>query len=140
MCIFCSIIRGDSPASFVHQDEICVAFMNIRPIHTGEFIIIPRDHIDHFTDLPDATAAHIMLVAQRVGRRLQKEFKPLRIGYVVHGFGVAHAQLNVVPLHHPSDIISARHITNDANELKISEANLAAPSRAELDAVAARLR
>jgi diadenosine tetraphosphate (Ap4A) HIT family hydrolase len=26
-CIFCAIIRGDAPATFVHEDEMIVAFM-----------------------------------------------------------------------------------------------------------------
>lgn len=113
--------------------------MNIRPINPGEFMVIPRKHIDHFTDLPDELACHIMLVAQRLGRNVLREFEPLRIGYVVHGFGVPHAHLNVVPLHQGSDIISAKHVVLDDDGFKISLENLDAPERSELDAIALRL-
>jgi len=139
MCIFCSIISGETAASFLHQDEHCLAFMNIRPINQGEFMVIPREHIDHFTDLPDELACHILCTAQRLGKNLLREFQPSRIGYVVHGFGVPHAHLNVVPLHQGSDIISAKHVVVDDGGFRISLENLAAPERSELDEIASRL-
>ena len=139
MCIFCSIAKGESKASFLYQDEHCLAFMNIRPINPGEFMVIPRKHIDHFTDLPDELASHILLVAQRLGRNLLREMKPKRIGYVVHGFGVAHAHLNVVPLHESDDIISAKHVVVTGHDFVVSVENLAMPDRSELDALALRL-
>lgn len=102
-------------------------------------MVIPRKHIDHFIDLPDELACHIMVVAQRLGRNVLREFEPLRMGYVVHGFGVPHAHLNVVPLHQGSDIISAKHVVLDDNGFTISLENLDAPERSELDAIALRL-
>ncbi|WP_415404018.1 HIT family protein [Tateyamaria sp. SN3-11] len=140
MCIFCQIIAGEAEASFVHQDKLCVAFMNLRPINPGEFMVIPRAHIDHFTDLSDDLAAHIMLVAQRLGRHMQATLSPRRVGYVVHGFGVPHAHLNVVPLMHSNDIISGKHVQVHDTGFEVTLAGLAAPNRAELDAMAARLR
>lgn len=139
MCVFCQIANGEIRASFLHQDENCLAFMNIRPINPGEFMVIPRVHIDHFTDLPDDLACHILLVAQRLGRNLLRELKPLRVGYVVHGFGVPHAHLNVVPLHHGSDIISAKHVVVTDRGFDVSLENLPVPDRHELDELARRL-
>jgi len=101
-------------------------------------MVIPREHIDHFTSLPDDLAAHIMVVAQALARRLLEEFRPTRVGYVVHGFGVPHAHLNVVPLHKPGDIISAKHVVLDPDGWHISQENIPVPTREELDAVAAR--
>jgi histidine triad (HIT) family protein len=139
MCIFCSIAKGESAASLLYQDQHCLAFMNIRPINPGEFMVIPRKHIDHFTDLPDELACHILVVAQRLGRNLLRELKPQRVGYVVHGFGVAHAHMNVVPLHESSDIISAKHVVITGNSFSISEEKLSIPDRKELDALAEQL-
>jgi histidine triad (HIT) family protein len=107
-CIFCEIVAGRAPASFVHQDELVAAFMTLHPTAPGECLVIPRAHVDHFTDLPDATAQHIMGVAQRIGRRLREVFHPERVGFVVHGYGVAHAHLIIVPQHGPHHITSDR--------------------------------
>ena len=32
-CVFCDIVAGTAPASIVYQDDIVVAFMDIRPLH-----------------------------------------------------------------------------------------------------------
>ena len=138
-CVFCAIRDGTEPASLVFEDAECLAFMNIRPIRPGECMVIPRAHIDHFVDIPDLLAAHIMVVAQRLARAQMKVFRPLRVGYVVHGFGVPHAHLNCVPLHDGSDIISARHIVTD-HAFAISETGLDAPARDLLDTQAQQLR
>jgi histidine triad (HIT) family protein len=107
-CIFCEIVAGRAPASFVHQDELVAAFMTLQPTAPGECLVIPRAHVDHFTDLPDATAQHIMGIAQRIGRRLREVFRPERVGFLVHGYGVAHAHLIIVPQHGPHHLTSDR--------------------------------
>ncbi|MBY5932196.1 HIT family protein [Tateyamaria omphalii] len=139
-CVFCAIIAGDAPASVVHRDDRCIAFMNLRPLHIGEFMVIPLVHIDHFTDMPDDLAAHIMVVGQRLGRRMMEVYNPKRVGYVVHGFGVPHAHLNVVPLHESSDIVSAKHIVGTEAGFRIAHDAVPLRCRADLDADAAKLR
>ncbi|WP_147106152.1 HIT family protein [Tateyamaria sp. syn59] len=139
-CVFCAIVAGTSPASVVHRDAQCMAFMNLRPLHRGECMVIPLVHIDHFTDMPDDLAAHIMVVGRRLGRRMMRAFAPKRVGYVVHGFGVPHAHLNVVPLHDSSDIVSAKHIVSTDSGLRIAHDAVPLRTRADLDADAAVLR
>lgn len=107
-CIFCEIVAGRARASFVHEDELVVAFMTLQPTAPGECLVIPRAHVDHFTDLPDATAQHIMAVAQRIGRRVREVFRPERVGFLVHGYGVAHAHLIIVPQQGPHHLTSDR--------------------------------
>ena len=62
-----------------------MAFMSIRPTTPGECLVIPKAHVDHFTDLDDMTAQRIMVVAQHIGRRLRSVFNPLRVGKVDFG-------------------------------------------------------
>src|SRR3954471_6816236 len=84
-CIFCEIVADRAPASFVYRDELISAFMTLQPTAPGECCVIPNAHVDHFTDLPDAIAAHIVIVAQSIGRQMRKTFSPERVGYLVHG-------------------------------------------------------
>ena len=94
-CIFCQIVEGTSPASIICQDDRVMAFMSIRPTTPSECWIIPKTHVDHFTDLDDDTAQRIMVVGQHLGRRIMSVFKPLRVGMLVHGFGVPHAHFKL---------------------------------------------
>ena len=107
-CVFCDIIARRAPVSMVYEDSNVAGFMTLRPTAPGECLVIPRVHVDHFTDLDEDLAARVMVVALRLGRRVREVFKPMRVGFVVHGFGVPHAHLIVVPQHGPHDITSCR--------------------------------
>ena len=134
-CIFCRIVAGDAPASVVYEDERVMALMNIRPIHPGELMVIPKEHVDHFCDLADDLACHMLAQAQRLSRNLRERLKPRRVGLVVHGFGVPHAHLIVVPLHEPNDIVSAKHIHVEGGQIKFGDEHLN-ETREELDRLA----
>ena len=132
-CIFCKIVAGDEPASVVYQDDLIMALMTLHPTRPGEFMIIPKEHIDEFCDLPDDLACHIIKHAQRLSRNLRSEFSPKRVGLVVHGFGVPHAHLIVVPQHDETDIVSGRHVVVEGSEVMFRASHLPTPEREELD-------
>ena len=137
-CVFCRIVAGREPCSRVHEDDVSLGFMGIRPARPGELMVIPKEHIDHFCDLPDDLAAHILLVAQRLSRAIRRTLRPRRVGLVVHGFGVPHAHLLVVPQREPTDITSGRHIHLEEGRIAFGTRHLEVP-REELDAIAASL-
>ena len=107
-CVFCKIVAKESPASFVYEDDVVAAFMTLQPTAPGECLVIPKAHVDHFTDLPDDVAQRIMLAAQHIGRRMKESFPLERVGYLVHGYGVAHAHLIIVPQQGPDHLTSDR--------------------------------
>lgn len=132
-CPFCAIVAGHAPASVVYQDDTILAFMTLRPFAAGECTVIPREHIDHFTDVPDAVAQRIMLLAQHIGRRLRTVFAPQRVGMVVHGYGVPHAHLILVPQNGPYDITSAHYAYIDDGRVAFGMKNVPFVPRATLD-------
>ena len=138
-CIFCEIVSGKKPCSRVYEDDISLGFMGIRPLHPGELMVIPKKHIDHFSDIPDEFAAHILIVAQEFSRKIRKVLSPQRVGLVVHGFGVPHAHLSVVPLQRSTDITSARYAHFVDGELAFSEQQVSLASRIALDEIASLL-
>jgi len=138
-CVFCEIVARRAPASMVYEDDAVVAFMGIQPSAPGECLVIPKAHVDHFTDVPDEIAQHIMLVAQRIGRRLRTEFGPERVGFLVHGYGVPHAHLIVVPQHGPYHLTSDRFARIEGGRVVFDLTRIPLADRAELDAHARRL-
>ncbi len=70
-CIFCDILEGKAPASFVYQDETCGAFMDIRPVNPGHVLVVPRRHAVLLTELDEASARQMMRVAQQVDAALR---------------------------------------------------------------------
>jgi histidine triad (HIT) family protein len=138
-CIFCEIVAGRAPVSLIHEDDLVSAFMGIQPTAPGECLVIPKAHIDHFTDLPDALAERIIVVAQRIGRQIRTMFQPQRVGYVVHGYGVAHAHLIIVPQHGPYHLTSDRFARIEDGRIVFDLANVPFADRAQLDAQARAL-
>ena len=114
--------------------------MTLRPTRLGECLLIPREHIDHFTDIPDDLAADMMVIAQRIGRKMLSEFEGGRIGMVVHGFGVPHAHLIVFPQHDISDITSGRFAKIEDGKIVYDHKQIPMLDREVLDEHAGRLR
>jgi histidine triad (HIT) family protein len=138
-CVFCEIVAGRAPASRVYEDDAILSFMTLRPSAPGECLVIPKMHIDHFTDLPDTLAERIMVVAQRIGRRMRSRFPLERVGYLVHGYGVAHAHLILVPQQGPHHLTSDRFARVDDGRVVFDLSRTPQVDRATLDAHAARL-
>jgi histidine triad (HIT) family protein len=124
--LFTRIIDGEIPGRFVWRDERCVVFATIAPIRAGHVLVVPIREVDHWVDLPPDLAAHLMVVAQVVGRAQMSAFSPPRIGLSIAGLEVPHAHLHVVPIDSEAD-------------LDFSRADHAA-SPASLDAAADALR
>jgi histidine triad (HIT) family protein len=65
-CIFCQIVAGQSPASFVYRDERCAAFMDIQPVNPGHLLVVPVAHAASLAELDEDTGVHLARVLQRL--------------------------------------------------------------------------
>ncbi len=96
--IFTRIIDGEIPGRFVWKDDVCVAFLDVRPLARGHVLVVPRDEVDHWVDLSPEVATHLMALAQRVGGAQRELLSPARIGMMIAGFEVPHVHIHVVPM------------------------------------------
>lgn len=124
--LFTRIIAGELPGRFVWKDEHVVAFLTIAPLRPGHVLVVPRREVEHWIDLPDDLAAHLMRVARSVGRAVQAAWSPTRVALLVIGLEVAHVHLHVTPIWTMADT-EFRNADPDA-------------SAADLDAAAQLLR
>ena len=56
-CIFCKILEGEIPGTFVYRDETHAALMDIRPVNPGHVLVVPTQHARYLADLAPAGAA-----------------------------------------------------------------------------------
>lgn len=124
--LFTRIIDGELPARFVWRDDRCVAFLSIAPLRPGHTLVVPIAEVDHWLDVEPDLAAHLMVVAQRVGRAQVAAFSPARVGLIVAGLEVPHCHLHVVPIDREQDLSFANAKPDVTAE--------------ELDSAASRLR
>lgn len=68
-CVFCKIVAGDVPASFVHHGENVVAFEDIAPVMPVHVLVIPKVCVPSVAELgrmSPETLAEMATVAQQV--------------------------------------------------------------------------
>jgi histidine triad (HIT) family protein len=132
-CIFCEIVAGQAPASFVYEDETTLAFLDIQPVNPGHTLIVPKRHAEFLADLDEATGAHLFKVAMRIAAALRRsgvrcEGVNLFLADGEAAFQeVFHVHLHVFP-----------RFAGDP--FKIDADWSVRPARAELDALAAAIR
>ncbi|GGM84839.1 HIT family protein [Dactylosporangium sucinum] len=126
-CIFCAIVAGAAEASFVHQDDDVVAFMDLNPVTPGHLLVIPRSHAVGLADLDEFAGAAVWRVAHRLGRVVRHEGVNLFLADgAAAGQEVFHVHLHVVPRYE-----------GDGFKLVVQPGR---PTRAELDEMAASIR
>lgn len=70
--IFTKIIRKEIPADVVHEDELCLAFRDIRPQAPVHILIIPKKQLPRLNDAgpnDKELLGHLMLVANLVAEK-----------------------------------------------------------------------
>ncbi|MDY6981942.1 MAG: HIT family protein [Pseudomonadota bacterium] len=102
--IFTKILAGELPGHFVWKDATCFAIMTIQPIRAGHLIVMPNEEINHWDDMPETTAAHVMLVAQKLAKGMKAVIPCKRIGVTVIGLEVPHAHVHLIPIDNLMDI------------------------------------
>jgi len=70
-CVFCGIIRGEIPTSFVLRGEGVCAFLDSRPVFKGHVLVVPSTHYDDFHALPAAEMEPYWTAVQRVSRAVE---------------------------------------------------------------------
>lgn len=97
--IFTKIINGEIPCHKVYEDELTFAFMDIQPIQPGMVLVIPKEQIDNYEDLPEETAHAVTTTSQKVMRALRKMYPgKKKIGVQIEGLEVPHAHVKLFPL------------------------------------------
>ena len=101
-CIFCKIIAGDIPSAKIYEDELIYAFLVISPINFGHTLVIPKEHHQSASTIPEETAGRMFRVASRIGILLKRmdEFDAYNLHLAdgtAAGQVVMHAHLHVVP-------------------------------------------
>lgn len=109
-CIFCQIIQKEAPAEILYETEHVFAILDIRPIHFGHALVIPKHHCTDFLSVPGETFHDLMRVSQLIARAVVKTyglkgFNVFSNNGRIAGQSVFHFHMHVVP-RYPGDAIS----------------------------------
>ena len=102
-CVFCRILNNELSSSRVVEDEHTVAFLDIHPISPGHTLVVPRRHVESYTDLSSEEVAQLAQAGRLVAAHLKMTLAgcegvslSLADGTSA-GQEVPHAHLHVIP-------------------------------------------
>ena len=65
-CIFCKIIKGDSPSKRVYEDEEMIIIHDVAPKAKLHYLCIPKTHFALLKEMDDERAAIVARCLQKV--------------------------------------------------------------------------
>lgn len=102
--IFTRIIAGEIPCYKIAEDDRFISFLDIRPLHEGHALAIPKQEVDNIFDLEDDLLADLMLFAKRVANAQRAVIPCQRVGILVVGELVPHAHIHLIPFDRASEM------------------------------------
>ena len=70
-CLFCQIIQGDVAAQMVFEDDVSMAFLDHRPLFPGHCLLVPKEHFETLSDLPEDLVGPLFKNAQLLSRAVE---------------------------------------------------------------------
>ena len=101
-CIFCKIIEGKIPSNTIYEDEDFNVILDLAPATKGHALILPKKHADNLYELPDETAAKVLVLAKKLAKNMKEKLGCDGLNVVqnngeVAGQTVLHYHLHLIP-------------------------------------------
>lgn len=84
-CIFCKVISGEIPGTFLFQDDEIAVFKDINPQAPVHWLVVPKKHISEFIEGDDQLLNKLTLTIKKIIN--DEKISPYRI--VNNGKGAA---------------------------------------------------
>ena len=65
-CVFCAIIRGQSPVAKVYEDNTFLAFMDKYPITSGHTLVLPKYHYGDLFQMTEDEVGNLYRVVHTI--------------------------------------------------------------------------
>jgi histidine triad (HIT) family protein len=101
-CVFCKIVNKQAPASLVYEDDIVIAFLDIRPLSEGHTLVIPKAHYVDIFDIAQKELEAIYDAVKKLAVAIKEATKADGISIIQQngkaaGQDIFHLHVHVVP-------------------------------------------
>ena len=126
-CLFCKIISGEVKSYKVFEDDLVIAFLDIKPLSEGHTLIIPKKHSKDITDIDNESLVRITLTTKQLANTYIEKLnsKGFNIrnssGAIAHQ-DVFHFHMHLIPRYENDGLnLVASHSYNDIDINKVFE-------------------
>lgn len=100
--IFDKIISREIPADIVYEDDMTIAFLDIRPVRKGHTLIVPKKECENIFDADPAVLAAMTITAQKIARAIMHTTEAKGVNLIMNngheaGQEVPHAHMHIIP-------------------------------------------
>ncbi len=101
-CLFCKIVKKETPAEIIYEDDKTMAILDISPRAPGHTMVLPKVHSETILDLPENEIEPLFGAVKKVVQLIQKSLKPegFTIGInhgKISGQVIDHLHIHVIP-------------------------------------------
>jgi histidine triad (HIT) family protein len=101
-CIFCKIVKKEIPSTIIYEDDNFLAFLDVAPANKGHTLVIPKEHHEVYTDIPEDLLKNFSVIVKKVANVVHKNleadgFNIVMNNYKVSGQVVPHAHFHIIP-------------------------------------------
>ncbi|GBG86490.1 hypothetical protein CBR_g41484 [Chara braunii] len=101
-CVFCDIARGRRRARKLHEDDVCLCFLDKNPLAPGHALIIPKGHFSSLRTTPAEVAAAMCALVPRLSTAILEvtgcdSFNLLVNSGINAGQVVFHMHFHIIP-------------------------------------------
>ena len=117
--IFSKIIAKEIPADIVYEDDIVLAFLDIKPTNHGHTLVVPKVYSADATETDEATLAHLITVGQKIAQAQRAVLGATGNNLIFNcgkdgGQEVFHTHLHVIPRFANDGVFEHAHRTTYA--------------------------
>lgn len=104
MSVFTKIISGELPSYKVFEDDLIIAILALEQVNLGHTLVIPKEEVNHWYDVPESTFMHLQKQAQKIGKAVKSASGCTRVLTAAVGFEVPHYHLHLIPAWSMADL------------------------------------
>lgn len=118
-CVFCQIIRKETPANIVYENREVIAFLDKYPQTRGHLQLVPKAHHRWIYELPDI--GQFFVTAQAIIRVIIPVLEANHVTLGTFGHEIEHAHLWIVPQYKKSVQIAEGFKKEENSSLELSQ-------------------
>ncbi|CAM8911504.1 unnamed protein product [Rhodiola kirilowii] len=101
-CVFCRIVRRQSHAFVLYEDDVCMCILDLNPLCLGHSLIIPRSHFSSLGTTPPSVVAAMCSKIPYLSNAIMKATNSDAFNLLVNNGAAAgqvifHTHIHIIP-------------------------------------------